>query len=82
MFTLKHVTPDGAEALIATTGVSYTPTKPAYDIEQANGRYWMTTGTVWWENNTELVPLRDGVVYVMNDSGATVSKYELGHWQE
>lgn len=82
MFTIKHITPMGSEAMIETDEVSYTPCVEPNLIPTPNEKMWASTGTVWWrsERNAEIVPIRDGDVYVMNKNGATVAKYHLGGW--
>lgn len=79
--TIKHITPMGNEMVIETGEVSYTPADApqTYDIL---GKAWTSTGTVWWrsEHSAEIVPIRDGDVYVMNGNGSTVAKYNLGGW--
>lgn len=82
MFTIKHVTPDGNESVIETYEVSYAPLDEPRIIPKPDDRQWASTGVVWWRSKvtSELVAIRDGDVYVMNEHGATVSRWHLGGW--
>lgn len=88
MFTLKHITPYGSESVHESAEVSYTPNAEIIDIPLVNNEgnteaVWASSGTVWWraEPSHELVPINNGSVYVMNDAGSTVSRYNLGGWR-
>jgi hypothetical protein len=80
MFTIKHTTPMGNEALIETDEVSYCPhpePQPHPDT-----RLGHTTGVLWYKSPVtgHLVPISEGMTYVMNDNGSTIAKYDLGGW--
>ncbi len=81
MMTIKHVTALGNESVIETDEESYTPadSPQTFDIL---GTARTSTGTDWWRSapTAELVPIRDGDVYVMNGHGSTVARYHLGGW--
>lgn len=82
MFTLKHITPDGNEALHEAIGVLFIPIEaaglgqPAYTAKHQLGSLWLTGP----DPNAPISEIRDGRVYVMNETGATVANYDLGGW--
>lgn len=80
MFTLKHVTPYGNEAIYETEEIMYTPR--AEHLPHTNPALGPSTGQLWYTSRStgERVDLNDGNVYVMNDHGSTVGKYDLGGW--
>jgi hypothetical protein len=80
MFTLKHITPLGNEALIESEDISYTP--HAVPQPHPDRRLSHMTGAVWYKSveTGSLVPINDGTVYVMNGHGSTIAKYDLGGW--
>lgn len=67
MFTVKHTSPKWVDTVYSATRVRFDPA--IGDLPE----------TVWLSGGDEghIPPITDGVVYVMNDSGATVSKYDL-----
>jgi hypothetical protein len=80
MFTIKHISPRGNEALYAATEVSYTHAPGAERLGRLASE---PNGSVWFKSPTTdglLAELQEGSVYVMNDKGATVAKYDLGGW--
>jgi hypothetical protein len=80
MFTIKHVSPSGNEALLMAREVSYTPADPNIGT---TGRVAPSTGTVFYKPDAalpEFLSVKDGLVFVMNGNGATVSKWDLGGW--
>ena len=81
MLTIKHITPMGNEAVHETEAVSYTP---AAHVTGTRIGFGGSTGTLWYQSTVtgQSVPISDGSVYVMNDSGSTVAKYDLGGWAE
>jgi hypothetical protein len=81
MFTIKHITPMGNEALYPAVEVTYS----AYAAPMLNEPpFQALTGSVWYVPSLEpgqcSIELRSGTVYVMNDAGSTVAKYDLGGW--
>lgn len=80
MFTLKHVSPMGNEMLIETDQVSYTPHAEPPAPEPG---YGLSAGNLWFKSriSDELVPIPTGSVYVMNEKGSTIAKYDLGGWE-
>lgn len=71
MMTLLNVLPNGHEDLIPVRRVSvYQPTADPQTSEDVAAVF----GEI--ENGT-VFPFKEGTVYVMNDSGATVATYHL-----
>jgi len=71
MMTVKHITLSGEEFLYPTSEVNFTPAVPSLgDVDPAP--------TVWvYGADDRARPLTGGTVYVMNDHGKTVCRYEL-----
>lgn len=96
MFTVKHLLPSGEEVIYATHHVNYVPAyvkaanktgeqgEPPQSPEPPVGAPALPgNGDDVWievEPHNSMYQLFTGVVYVMNDSGATVAKYDLGGW--
>jgi hypothetical protein len=90
MFTIKHITADGNEAVFEALEVMYNP----HHFPVAVGEAPLPHGYVWYVDpkhkpTVDNVPLgighrrlEDGTVYVMNDNGATVARYYLGSYQQ
>lgn len=80
MLTLKHCTPLGNESVIETPEVTYSPKQ---DVAPPEPGRTPLTGTVFYARlgaGGEFIELHDGTVYVMNENGRTVAKYDLGGW--
>lgn len=70
MMTVKHVALSGEEYIYPTSHVNYVPTTVLNDLQGVD--------TLWWyDTDGRAYPITGGKVYVMNDSGKTVSRYEL-----
>lgn len=71
MFTVKHTSPTWEDNLYTAAGVRFCPRQIASNSDIPE--------TVWVRDAELRVefPITDGVVYVMNDAGSTVSKYDL-----
>mgnify|MGYP003427775803 CR=1 FL=1 len=69
MFTVKHTSPEYVDTVYSAAQVRFDPTNPNAG----------TPETVWLSGGEEgnLPPITNGVVYVMNDAGSTVAKYDL-----
>lgn len=69
MLTVKHILPSGEELIHPTKFVNYRPAL------HANG----DTGVCLLvdDRDGDVMRLDTGIAYVMNDSGATVAKYDL-----
>jgi hypothetical protein len=79
MFTIKHISPDGGETIIAANDVSYSPQIGDYLGSQLSGRSY-SPATLWHsKTGGNLEPMTGGTAYVMNESGATVAKYDLNN---
>lgn len=71
MFTVKHVTPIGNEALYAATEVTFSREESL--TSDAPGVLWVRG----LDNNEPLLELRSGRAFVMNANGSTVASYQL-----
>lgn len=73
MFTVKHVSPTGYEAIYEAAEVSFTP-------ETSDTTLGKQLATVWYTDpkTREIKSLNAGHVFVTNEAGATVAKYGLG----
>lgn len=73
MFTVKHVRFSGEEELHQTVTARYTPSNrnaKATEVPEPSE----TPETLWIDSG----PLTGGTVFVMNENGKTVSRYDLG----
>lgn len=79
MLTVKHIHALGDEAIIEVSRVRFTPGTPAWESPDGQTGCSATAATVWVHDSkgTE-VPLTGGTVFVMNEAGKTVSRYDLG----
>lgn len=74
--TVKHIEPSGHERLMQALSVSY---QPGGDAGASAKVFAFNTA----HHPTDGAPVFDcGTVYVMNEAGATVAKYDLGGWGE
>lgn len=82
MFTIKHLSPMGNEALYEAGMVSFLPAPTAAGLDQPANTAQHQLGTLAFTEpgHTGMNELRDGNVYVMNENGSTVAKYDLGGW--
>ena len=85
MFTIRHISPNNHEALHEASAVSFsTDAQAAIDrTSSAAATATYDPGTVWVTPPNQMnpsYPITGGSVYVMNDAGATVAKYDLGGW--
>lgn len=85
MFTIKHRTPYGNEALYAATNLQFCPVEGAA-LNQPVGSARESLGVLYYRGVPdgplhELDSLNDGQVYVMNETGSTVAHYDLGGWE-
>lgn len=87
MLTVKHIHLDGCEVIHQAHEVSFTPTpteqraKTRSPIESAHtgGILTLTKPTMdRSESGTYFLGLEGGTIFVMNDHGKTVSRYDLG----
>lgn len=75
MFTVKHVHLDGSEELHRSTGVRFAPGSERRKCTPVGGGETSPTPDTLW---TDGGPLTGGTVFVMNENGKTVSRYDLG----
>lgn len=82
MFTIKHLSPHGNESLYEARIVSFLPAPTAAGLDQPVNTATHQLGTLAFNEYDKigLSELRDGSVYVMNENGSTVAKYDLGGW--
>lgn len=81
MLTVKHITPDGEEALYEAHEVRFNPNS----IGESKGRTpsrgtLLCHGSRGDEPYAPVATIMAGTAYVMNSSGSTVAKYDLGGW--
>ena len=79
MLTIKHISLSGDEMLYLSPAANYTPERNRPDsLAKSNGPY--SPATVWIDerNDGHRQPLTGGTVFVMNDKGSTVARYDLG----
>jgi hypothetical protein len=72
MFTVKHTSPTWEDNLYSATGVRFTPAPSVQSVTSPPETVWVRRVDTGIE-----FPITDGVIYVMNDAGATVAKYDL-----
>lgn len=91
MFTIKHITPYGNEALHEALEVTYSPfhtPKPfqlSPDAPPDHAKMGDLVAAIFYRSTNptaDLAELAGGTVYVMNETGATVAKYDLGGWAQ
>ena len=70
MMTVKHITLSGEETVFQTTSARFTPVKQGHEDA--------APPTVWFEADGVERPLTGGTVFVMNDHGKTVARYDIG----
>lgn len=69
MMTVKHITLSGEESVYPTSWVNYVPAS-AIGTDGVD--------TIWiYTDDAPARPLTGGTVYVMNEHGKTVSRYDL-----
>lgn len=87
MLTVKHITLSGAETLYQAYEVSFQPTDAESQVKRRSpiesrhvgGTLHLTKPTMSpGELGTYDFGIQGGTVFVMNDKGATVSRYDLG----
>lgn len=76
MMTVKHITLSGEEFVYATTHVNFVPAS-ALANQQAGGP--PPHDTVWrYDADGRAYDLAGGTVFVMNEHGKTVARYDIG----
>lgn len=81
MLTLKHLAPSGSESIYEAAEVFFQPDESA-GLAQPTGTAAHSLGIVSYKiDGTGIFQgLTGGYVYVMNEAGSTVAKYDLGQW--
>lgn len=67
MLSVKHISLSGEEHIYLAARIRYTPKD--HDADRVS-----TPATVWVDD----LPLTGGTVFVMNDAGKTVARYDIG----
>jgi len=76
MLTVKHIRLSGEEALYETPTARYTP---GPDEQKAGAGSTNDPATVWITKRDGFdFPLTGGTVFVMNEAGKTVARYDIG----
>jgi hypothetical protein len=75
MFTVKHISSSGAETLYEATEVNYSPANQAPGADPST----FIPDTVWYTKpgTREICSIDRGMVFVTNETGATVARYNL-----
>lgn len=72
MLTVKHITLSGEEFIYATTHVNYVPGRAKAPQLSEDG-LWIYEGA-----DERARELSGGTIFVMNERGSTVARYDLG----
>lgn len=75
MFTVKHISIDGSENLIAASSVKYDPGAPSFGSTVPGAICSGGRPTALFLDD---VPYGGGTFFVMNANGKTVARYNLG----
>ena len=81
MLTVKYVSPDGDETVFPVLTVCFTPRKIGESLVTPNADVAPNAGVTFdrpKDSGPGLMQVSSGCVYVMNENGKTVSKYDLG----
>lgn len=72
MMSVKHIGADGREAVLPATSVRFTPALSSQDGKTG------APATLWLKHGeADDQPITGGRAFVMNDTGATVARYDL-----
>jgi len=78
MMTVKHITLSGEEFVYATSHVNFVPATALQGANYASGSA-AVPDTVWrYDADGVARPITGGTVFVMNEHGKTVSRYDIG----
>lgn len=81
MITVKHIDRHGAERVFAAIRVEYQAHKLGYEPPCEDGFSRSTGRAVFvFSPPYDSEYVYDGSVYIMNEAGKTVAKYDLGGW--
>jgi|GEM_PF-3560353 len=80
MFTVKHISLIGEESLSLVATTRYTPRGLGDDPRDPNVCSKDAPATLWVRDtaNGPEYPMTGGTIFVMNDKGKTVARYDLG----
>lgn len=70
MLTIKHVTDSGEEYVYATDHINFVPAS-AKACAPAGDSLWR------YDHTGRAFEITEGLVYVMNDGGSTVARYDM-----
>jgi hypothetical protein len=73
MLTVKHIAVSGEEMIYPTPRVNFVPST-AKEAASNGDSLWI------YDETGRAHELYGGTVYVMNENGKTVSRYDLGGW--
>jgi len=74
MMTVKHIALSGEEFVYPTTHVNFVPGA----IQDKEPGKPAPRDAVWFYADGQASPLIGGTVFVMNDHGKTVARYDIG----
>lgn len=70
MLTIKHITDTGEEFVYSTSHINFVPA----EVKCATGQ----PNSLWrYDDTGRAFEITEGMVYVMNGSGATVARYDM-----
>jgi hypothetical protein len=76
MFTILHKRPDGSEHVFKAVQIQYLPFTEEFG--DAAGLHLLSgPGEADGDPSVRIGRLRDGTIFVMNDKGTTVARYDL-----
>lgn len=86
MLTAKHIDAHGLERLFAVIEVEYSSNESVQATQACAIGFTHSTGRCRFVFDSRMRPdqidqwVYEGAVYVMNDTGKTIQKYDLGGW--
>lgn len=84
MLTVKHILPSGEERLFSVLDVEYLSNAAGQMCQAAKSGHNPSTGRCRFvfadKRDLDDYYVYEGTVYVMNETGKTVQKYDLGGW--
>jgi hypothetical protein len=78
MLSIKHIEENGCESIRMVTSVSYSPPGPDAGEGFPRGRVVAFGRRETEDGRDNVSQYGGGHIYVMNDQGSTVAKYDLG----
>ena len=77
LLTIKHVEKDGHESIQQAHSVSFVPHDEESKVKKSRLDAFGCTGQGGAVDDDGCCSYSSGIVYVMNDAGSTVGKYDL-----